>query len=407
MKKCDEILDLLSLYIDNELDEVSAKMVKEHVEECSSCKSELVQLYEVVKLCNDIEEVELPENFKGDLHQRLTSEKQKLDDGKKILIMRSRIMKTITSVAAVVLVVFAVQGFLDMGLNGKKTNYSPESQNSVSWDYSSEKDRKDNGFGSSVQSGAGEQFDSEMRVRGTEDNFKVYGENDSLTNTDPKEKVFKGEKDSNSTSDDKIVSITAIENINSSDMAVTYDVSGNANSDKDNYTHFNGDADNNIMQAIEPNGKISEEKFISFNMKSENIEADKIKLEDIAGKYGTKIDGSVAAYDDKLSIKYSEPVINSVADYTVSYGIDKLNYDKFVNELDKSFSGKYKMTSEEEQLINRVNDLEDTIAKLEKSNTANVDELKALQEEKENVLNQLADIDSSSKIIVTFTISPD
>jgi hypothetical protein len=412
MKKCDEILDLLSLYIDNELDEVSAKMVKEHVEECSSCKSELVQLYEVVKLCNDIDEVELPENFKDDLHQRLTSEKQKLDDGKKILIMRSRIMKTITSVAAVVLVVFAVHGFLNMGINNKKTNFLPESQNSVSWDYSSEKDRNDNGYGSSVQRGAGERPDNQMRVAGTEDNFKLYGENDSQNNTDSKEKVFKGEEDSYNISGETALGITADEQNKSSnastDLGVTYDISKDPNNGEDTYLQFNRDVDdNNITKSLDPYGKTSEERFVSFNMKSDNIEADKIKIEDIAGKFGTKIEDNIFAFDAKLSVKFNEPTINSMTDYTVSYSVDKSNYDRFIDELDKSFSGKYKVTNDEEQLINKVRDLDDTIAKLEKSNKANMEELNALQEERENILKQLDDKDSSSKIIVTFTISPE
>ena len=142
-------------------------------------------------------------------------------------------------------------------------------------------------------------------------------------------------------------------------------------------------------------------------MKSENIEEDKMKLEGIAGKFGTKMDDVVVVgFEDKVTAKFSEPELKRVPDYTVSYSMDKSNYDTFANEIEKSFSGKYKVTSDEEQLKIRLKDLEDNIAKLENENTADEEKLKMFEEERESILKQLDNINSNSKIKVTVTISP-
>lgn len=407
MKKCDEILELLSLYIDKELDDERVKMVQEHVEACSSCKSELEQLYEVVKLCNDVDEVELPEGFKDVLHQRLNSEKQNIDDGKKILIMRSRIMKTITSVAAVVLVVFAVRGFLNIGINNKTAEFYTDSKNSVSLHDNLDKEKTDNNSGSMVQNGAEDQWGN--AISGAEKD-EVHSKENSKEETSSKRRSFKDEADSNSTSYGIYSSITADEEVKpsnaTSDLTVTYDIPKGTDGDKEVDIQFNKDPDASFTQSSEPYGWTSTEKIICFNIKSENIEEDKMKLEGIAGKFGTKTDGSVVGFEDKVTVKFCEPEIQRVPDFTVSYSIDKSNYDAFANEIEKSFSGKYKVTSDEEQLKIRLKDLEDNIAKLENENTADGEKLKILQEERESIFKQLDNINSSSKIKVTVTISP-
>ncbi len=49
--KCKDIKNLLSLYIDNELDSYRKNKIEEHLEECKKCKK---YYYEILKLNNDL-----------------------------------------------------------------------------------------------------------------------------------------------------------------------------------------------------------------------------------------------------------------------------------------------------------------------------------------------------------------
>lgn len=61
--KCNEAQELLSLYIDRELDESQIQAVEEHLAACSACNNEYLELSEMVNLLKEIEEVPLPESF--------------------------------------------------------------------------------------------------------------------------------------------------------------------------------------------------------------------------------------------------------------------------------------------------------------------------------------------------------
>lgn len=110
MINCKEINELISLYMDNELDELTRKAFEEHVNLCKDCKDNLDELLSMKELLGSIEEVELPEGFKATLHEKLMEEKQKKENKSKFLLINSKYIKIISSVAACILLVFAVRG---------------------------------------------------------------------------------------------------------------------------------------------------------------------------------------------------------------------------------------------------------------------------------------------------------
>ena len=57
MKNCGEIIELMSLYIDGELDSETKREFEEHIETCESCRSELYELKEIVDVLGEVEEV--------------------------------------------------------------------------------------------------------------------------------------------------------------------------------------------------------------------------------------------------------------------------------------------------------------------------------------------------------------
>lgn len=75
MKTCEETTELMSLYIDNELTVELLKDFEEHINNCDKCKNDLANLKEVILLVNNLEEVELPQNYHEELILKLNNEK--------------------------------------------------------------------------------------------------------------------------------------------------------------------------------------------------------------------------------------------------------------------------------------------------------------------------------------------
>ncbi|WHH59937.1 zf-HC2 domain-containing protein [Petroclostridium sp. X23] len=71
MLKCEPIREMMSLYIDNELNDIELVSFNKHIESCAECREELQLLQSVVESCHSFEELEVPENFQHELHEKL------------------------------------------------------------------------------------------------------------------------------------------------------------------------------------------------------------------------------------------------------------------------------------------------------------------------------------------------
>jgi len=107
---CAKVNMLISDYIDNQLDYQQRSQFEEHLKNCSSCSNELYKYELVVGLCKDIEEVELPSDFKAKLHERLINESHEKIDKSKKSIFRNRYIKTFTALAAGFLLIILFRG---------------------------------------------------------------------------------------------------------------------------------------------------------------------------------------------------------------------------------------------------------------------------------------------------------
>jgi hypothetical protein len=66
---CSEIKDLLSPYLDGELDRVSQQAVFRHLSGCPSCNYELMEMQKLVKLLAGLEEIDPPRDFSAKLNR--------------------------------------------------------------------------------------------------------------------------------------------------------------------------------------------------------------------------------------------------------------------------------------------------------------------------------------------------
>ena len=111
--KCNECRELLSLYIDQMLDESQVKEIEEHLAVCETCRKEYNELKEMVDLLGQTEMIPVPDAFNFRLKKALKEEKQSMLDAGilgKPMKKKSK-WRMLTSVAAV----FAV-GVLSFGL---------------------------------------------------------------------------------------------------------------------------------------------------------------------------------------------------------------------------------------------------------------------------------------------------
>lgn len=111
--KCNEIRELLSLYIDRMLDEDQLKAVEEHLSACEACRNEYNEMKEMIDLLGQTEMLAVPDAFRFRLKKALKEETQDMINAgliKKPSKKKSQ-WRILTSVAAV----FAV-GVLSFGL---------------------------------------------------------------------------------------------------------------------------------------------------------------------------------------------------------------------------------------------------------------------------------------------------
>lgn len=74
---CGLYKNLLSSYIDKDINEIDKNELEKHLTACEECMDEYQLLLNVVKNCNNIEEVELPINFHDELHEKLKASNNK------------------------------------------------------------------------------------------------------------------------------------------------------------------------------------------------------------------------------------------------------------------------------------------------------------------------------------------
>ena len=121
---CNEIKDMLPLYIDDELQDKERKLVEEHIEKCESCKKELEEYKKIIYMLQNMDEEEPPKGYCKKLHEKLLKTKVE----KKISI-RSRWIKYGSIAATFVLVVTAIYTTSNLRMGSMN-----KSQSNVSYD---------------------------------------------------------------------------------------------------------------------------------------------------------------------------------------------------------------------------------------------------------------------------------
>jgi hypothetical protein len=105
MKKCEDLRELISLYIDDELSGDLLFEFEEHILSCENCRNELEDVKSVIALLNDAPEEDLPSNFKDELHKKLINEKSKKKSFVSIVLTK---YSHVFASAAGILIIFSI-----------------------------------------------------------------------------------------------------------------------------------------------------------------------------------------------------------------------------------------------------------------------------------------------------------
>ncbi|HYE12177.1 MAG TPA: DUF4349 domain-containing protein [Patescibacteria group bacterium] len=122
--KCENIRELMSIYIDNEINEVDKAKFEKHIAQCPQCKEEYEILKDLVLECSEINEVELPQDFREELHNKLLEAKAN-KTGKLTQFMRSTSWKPAAGAVAAVLILAISLNFLGSNKSLEQAQSSP------------------------------------------------------------------------------------------------------------------------------------------------------------------------------------------------------------------------------------------------------------------------------------------
>jgi len=109
--KCTNINELMSAYIDNEINEVDKAKFEKHIAQCPQCKEEYELLKSLVLECSEIDEAELPEDFREGLHTRLMEAKAEKPSKLADFMRKNRWTTAASAAAAVLIIAFALGSF--------------------------------------------------------------------------------------------------------------------------------------------------------------------------------------------------------------------------------------------------------------------------------------------------------
>ncbi len=95
--RCEDVREIISLYIDNELNGEERNEIIEHLQSCEECNREYEDLLTIKRLLSETPEIELPSNFKEELHKKLVEsvlqEENKANENNDVIDFGKRVNK--------------------------------------------------------------------------------------------------------------------------------------------------------------------------------------------------------------------------------------------------------------------------------------------------------------------------
>ncbi|OGP89657.1 MAG: hypothetical protein A2157_09610 [Deltaproteobacteria bacterium RBG_16_47_11] len=75
--ECEKVRDRFSTLLENELDPVEEKILREHLASCLECQKDLQQLTKTIRWLHSLEQVEVPDGFLSEIYKEIEERKRK------------------------------------------------------------------------------------------------------------------------------------------------------------------------------------------------------------------------------------------------------------------------------------------------------------------------------------------
>ncbi|MCX7921298.1 MAG: zf-HC2 domain-containing protein [Clostridia bacterium] len=404
MASCKEFNELISLYIDNELDEAARSEFEEHARSCDCCKEEFDDIMQTVNYCREIPEEEPPEDFKQKLHSKLVKCKAEEESKNKLLTIRNRYIKICSSIAAGLMLVFLLRGFWGSNfIVGQSGDFSStqsiehKEEPSGKWDTKAYRDQSVLEKGDIMSnSSPSDKEKSEAAESNKADTYSV--QNETVKNKSSESRVVTAQDASKGERNNGTETVT----IQGTEEKFIMNFS-EATSEQVN----NADTSSSVAMAASP--KLAGLAVASVNTSSITILSDKPweesdNIKKLVGSYGGNIDEMVIAttFDERVdgadtyNKTPAEPVV-------LTARIPNDQYEKFLEALKVSYTPELLSVGEMQKVDNsaKINELTKRLEEVNnkinsEKNTINLKELNELKVEKEKIT---ADIENLKKVM--------
>lgn len=126
--KCENIKELMSMYIDNEINEVDKAKFEKHIAQCPQCKEEYEILKDLVLECSEIDEIELPQGFMEELHNKLIEAQMNKPSKFTQFMRRANWKPAVGAVAAVLILAISINSLVgNVGFKEEQSLAAPYS----------------------------------------------------------------------------------------------------------------------------------------------------------------------------------------------------------------------------------------------------------------------------------------
>lgn len=129
--KCENVRELMSIYLDNEINEVDKAKVEKHIAQCPQCKEEYEILKDLVLECSEIDEVELPQDFMEELRNKLVEAQMNKPSKFTQFMRRTNWKPAVGAVAAVLILAISINSLVgNKGFKEEQSLAAPYSDSS-------------------------------------------------------------------------------------------------------------------------------------------------------------------------------------------------------------------------------------------------------------------------------------
>ena len=167
MTSCSIARENICAYIDNELVINIRNSFEDHIKGCKECKNELNEMIQIVSLCTNLPQKELPMDFKAELHEKLLAVADRRESNVRSIRKSKSFLftKTFASIAAGLLLIFLAGSFYKYGFFSSIQSKNSANSYSIAAEQPAAARMEENGMSSDINKKADNSADAGIMAK--------------------------------------------------------------------------------------------------------------------------------------------------------------------------------------------------------------------------------------------------